>query len=64
MYSIPWGLSTRFIVLLSRGDFLLPVLLAFLIGVDVGIAEDCILTGGTFEIAGKISESDAVSSKV
>ena len=56
MYSIPWGISTRFTVLLSCGDFLLPVLSTFLVGVDVGFAEDCILTGGRIEIAEQISE--------
>ena len=55
VHSIPWGISTRFTVLLSLGDFLLPVALAYLVGIDVVFAEDCIVTAGWFEIAGQLS---------
>ena len=64
MYSIPCRILTRFTVLLSRGDFLLPLLGAFLDGVDVGFAEACIVTGSRFEIAGQICGRDVVSSEV
>ena len=60
MDCIPCGISTRFTVLFSRGDFLLPGLFVFLVGVDVVLAADCIVTAGRFEIAEQLSEGCCV----